>query len=68
MEDHFVGITEMIEIERKPLESTSHEPAEINFESEICQDLTNNGWFYAEGDANGCDRGWTVAGRMRRTC
>ena len=29
---------------------------EINFETEICQHLANNGWLYAEGDAAGYDR------------
>ena len=29
---------------------------EISFESEICQYLRANGWFYAEGDAVGYDR------------
>ena len=29
---------------------------EISFESEVCQHLGANGWFYAEGDAAGYDR------------
>ena len=29
---------------------------EINFETEICQYLADNGWLYAEGDAADYDR------------
>ena len=29
---------------------------EINFETEICQHLSDHGWLYAEGDAGGYDR------------